>query len=128
MRQRLLKWLLAATCALTASCAVITVNVYFPEKDVKEAYKSLDDMLLKHDKDAPKPPQSEGKESSVFRFSLVSEAAAAEPQADELAVELASMPEVSKAYEEMKGRVHQLDELRASGVVGEGNNGALVVR
>ncbi|HBA87693.1 MAG TPA: DUF1318 domain-containing protein, partial [Geobacter sp.] len=39
--------LLALSCLFLAACAVITVNVYFPEKAAKEAYKSLDDMLLK---------------------------------------------------------------------------------
>jgi hypothetical protein len=29
------------------SCAVITVNIYFPEKDVKEAYKNLEKELMK---------------------------------------------------------------------------------
>ena len=29
-----------------AACAIITVNVYFPEKDIKSAYKSLEDELL----------------------------------------------------------------------------------
>ena len=33
------------------SCAVITVNIYFPEKDVKEAYKSLEKELMKPDKE-----------------------------------------------------------------------------
>ena len=36
-----------------AACAIITVNVYFPEKDVKAAYKSLEDELLEP---APKKP------------------------------------------------------------------------
>jgi hypothetical protein len=50
-----LKWSIAALCALLAACAVITVNVYFPEKDVKQAYKSLDEMLLKEGVDTKQP-------------------------------------------------------------------------
>ena len=38
-----------------AACAIITVNVYFPEKDVKAAYKSLEDDLLDP---TPKKPGS----------------------------------------------------------------------
>jgi hypothetical protein len=44
-----------------AACAVITVNVYFPEKDVKSAYKSLEEELLQPTpkKEAPvQPPTS----------------------------------------------------------------------
>ncbi len=47
MFANIVKWFVAALCGLLAACAVITVNVYFPEKDVKQAYKSLDEMLLK---------------------------------------------------------------------------------
>jgi len=32
MKKRLMKGLLVSACALLAACAVITVNVYFPEK------------------------------------------------------------------------------------------------
>ena len=55
MLKQFLKWLSAGLCGILAACAVITVNVYFPEKDVKQAYKSLDEMLLKQGGDA-KPP------------------------------------------------------------------------
>ena len=51
MKLKILKWIIAACCGVIAACAIITVNVYFPEKDVKQAYKSLDDMLL-HQGDA----------------------------------------------------------------------------
>ena len=58
MRNRIMKWLSAGLCGLLVSCAIITVNVYFPEKDVKQAYKSLDEMLLKQ-QDGTKPPVEE---------------------------------------------------------------------
>jgi hypothetical protein len=38
------------------------------------------------------------------------------------------MPEVQKAYSEMKARLPQLNALRDSGAVGEGNGGNVVVR
>ncbi len=38
-----------------AACANITVNIYFPEKDVKSAYKSLEEELLQ----TPKKEQQE---------------------------------------------------------------------
>lgn len=140
----MLKWLLALTCSVLAACAVITVNVYFPEKDVKQAYKSLDDMLLKQGADtAPPTPESTPSndrkapepvkpQSSLFgdrfHFAIVSEACAAESVADQLTVELSNMPEVLKAYDEMKTRLPKLDALRDSGAVGETRQGLVTVR
>lgn len=137
MRNRILQWVGAALCGLLAACAIITVNVYFPEKDVKEAYKSLDDMLLKQQGDkapegvVPQRDQKKREESKPlgrFRLSLVSEAYAEDKVADDLAVELSSMPEVLKAYEELNARLQKLDALRDSGAVGESRQGLISVR
>ncbi len=164
MSKKIVKWFLAALCGLLAACAVITVNVYFPEKDVKQAYKSLDDMLLKQGEDAAKPaagqpatgapqegqpagdepagtqppgteennPPEVKPQSSLsgerFRFSLASVAYAAENIADELAVEMSSMPEVLKAYDEIRATIPELKVLRDSGAVGENKQGLLTVR
>ncbi|MBU5611530.1 DUF1318 domain-containing protein [Geomonas azotofigens] len=141
MNRRLIKLLLALACFSLAACAVITVNVYFPEKAAKEAYKSLDDMLLKSgDKPAaPAPPPGlppaapqDKPQSRLFdslpRFSLVSEAYAADTDADAdaLAVELSSMPEVLKAYDDMSKRLPRLNALFASGAVGLSKQGLVV--
>ncbi len=141
-----LKLLIAAFCGLFAACAIITVNVYFPEKDVKQAYKSLDDMLLKQGdgkggtdqapaQPSPAPagePQEPPKPQShlvVPGFSLVVEAHAAEANvADELAIELSSMSDVLKAYDEMNKRLPELNRLRDSGAVGETNQGLVTIR
>jgi Protein of unknown function (DUF1318) len=144
MRKQWIKWLCAGLCGLLASCAIITVNVYFPEKDVKQAYKSLDEMLLKQGGEAKPPVEGqpggteEQKKEEVkpqsrlfngnFSVSLIAEACAQEPVADELAVEIASMPEVLKAYDEMRNRLPQLNALRDSGAVGLNKQGLVVVR
>ena len=158
MFKKITKLTLAVICGVLAACAVITVNVYFPEKDVKQAYKSLDDMLLKQGDDTGKPaakpaegqpaggepagtqtpgteenkppevkPQSsiEGKH---FELSLITTAFAAGDIADELAVEMSSMPEVLKAYDQIKASIPQLNALRDSGAVGENKQGLLTVR
>ena len=137
-----LKNCLMLLCGMLAACAIITVNVYFPEKDVKQAYKSLDDMLLKEGGeettpgDAPQslpngtkqePPQSFFGEGRLT-FSFVGTAHAEEPIADQLAIEIASNPEVLKAYEEMKERLPELNRLRDSGIVGETKQGLVSVR
>lgn len=52
MRNPIISALLASAIALLASCAFITVNVYFPEKEVKKAFKTLDEQLLRQDGEA----------------------------------------------------------------------------
>ena len=143
MKLRFIKGLVAITCFWLAACAVITVNVYFPEKAAKEAYKSLDDMLLKGGADkapageqappaAPASAQPEKPQSSLFNelpsFSLVSDANAAEADADALAIELSSMPEVLKAYDDMYHRLSRVNALFTSGTVGLTNQGLVSVR
>lgn len=142
MKNKLMKLLLGLACVSLAACAVITVNVYFPEKAAKEAYKSLDDMLLKSgDKPATPatppglPPAAPGDkpQSRLFdrlpEFSLVTEAFAADTDADAdaLAVELSSMPEVLKAYDDMSKRLPRLNALFASGSVGLSKQALVVV-
>lgn len=138
MNLNLLKWLVSACCGALAACAIITVNVYFPEKDVQQAYKSLDEMLLKQGDAAGKgdqaPPETNDVEKprsglQPFRFSLVPEAVAQESAtADALAVELAAMPDVLAAYDEMRARLPRLNALRESGAVGETFQGLVTVR
>lgn len=133
MKNKLLKFLLAVCCCLLAACAFITINVYFPEKAAKEAYKSLDDMLLKNQgvekTPAPSPAPTPQTPQSEFKLpSLVSTAYAADKESDELAVEMASMPEVNQAYAEMNQRLPRLNALFDSGTVGLTNQGLVTIR
>jgi len=144
MFNNIVKWFAAALCGLLAACAVITVNVYFPEKDVKQAYKSLDEMLLKQGGETRPPAEGqpaggeEKKEEEVkpqsslsgtrFNLSLVAVADAAETMADELAVETSSMPEVLKAYDDLRALLPRLNTLRDNGAVGENKQGLISIR
>ncbi len=142
MKKKLFIWLSAICCGLFAACAVITINVYFPEKAAKEAYKSLDEMMLKNPPPAQsdKPPAREEKsspapvtapQSFLDRFpkiSLGATAHAADAESDALAIEVASMPEVTLAYEEMSQRLPRLTALFDSGAVGLTNQGLVTVR
>jgi len=137
-----LKSLLAFACFLLAACAVITVNVYFPEKAAKEAYKSLDEMLLKPGEQpsgekSPSvvPTEPKGQpQSRIFdelpTFSLVSAAYAADADADAdaLAIELSSMPEVLNAYDEMSKRLPRLNALFNNGALGLTKQGLVTPR
>ncbi|MBJ6724795.1 DUF1318 domain-containing protein [Geomesophilobacter sediminis] len=144
MKRIMTQWAAVVGCLLLTACAVITVNVYFPEKAAKEAYKSLDEMLLKRGDGkstpagppAPPPEQTPppvGPQSSLIRnlqasLSFVGTAYAEENEADTLAVELSSMPEVIKAYDEMNSRLPQITALYNSGAVGLTNQGLVAVR
>jgi hypothetical protein len=113
---------------IIVSCAVITVNIYFPEKDVKEAYKTLEKELMGTDtKTEERKPA--GKPESSIRFELVASAYAQESGLSEKLSDLMKkMLDVVNAYKEMGARVTDIDRLRDGGIVGEGNKGLLVIR
>ena len=132
------KFFIGALFFMMVSCAIITVNIYFPEKDVKEAYKTLEEELMSPDEQKPDEKQPEAKPESSIRFEFVSSAYAQEGDpSDKFTGEdlsgkiteiVKKMPDVVDAYEEMGARIADTDRLRDSGKVGEGNNGLLVVR
>ncbi|ABB30516.1 putative lipoprotein [Geobacter metallireducens RCH3] len=142
MPMKIFVWMLAVVAGILASCAFITVNVYFPEKEVKKAFKTLDEKYLgKEGGEAPVPEQPPAgaepapaeKPQSRFEgarwpLAVTATAWAAEDAAGGLVVELSRMPEVVKAYEEMRGRLTTLDQLRDGGIVGETNQGLVTVR
>lgn len=112
------------------SCAIITVNIYFPEKEVKEAYKELEKELMTPGGPGQEPTSKpEGKPEGSSKFELISSAYAQEAGlADNIAQIVKRMPEVVNAYKEMGARLPAIDKLRDSGAVGEGKDGLLVVR
>lgn len=132
MKKRV-KLAMLAGLVIIAACAVITVNVYFPEKDVKEAYKALEKELMTDQKGGEeKPatkPDEKTKPESLLRFELVATAYAQEAgMADKIAELVKKMPDVVNAYKEMGARIAETDRLRDSGAVGEGKDGFLAPR
>jgi len=123
-----MKFFVVSLCLILISCAVITVNIYFPEKDVKEAYKLLEkDLMAPEGQPEEKAPQ--GKPESLLHFELVTSAYAQEAGLpDKIAEIVKKMPDVVNAYKEMGARIADIDRLRGSGLVGEGKNGLLAVR
>lgn len=124
-----------------AACAVITVNVYFPEKDVKSAYKSLEEELLQtpkqEQKEAPaQPPKSSLRQGlpsllavvRAWRITLVTEAMAQDDLSRRITEEIKGYPEVVAAYKGVGGRLARMNQLRDQGLVGEGNDGKAVLR
>src|SRR3972149_4094589 len=122
-----------------AACAIITVNVYFPEKDVKAAYKSLEDELLEPDPKkpgsapSPKPTSRLSRRpllaaANVWQFALVGDAFAQDDLAQRIAEEIKTYPEVVAAYKAMGQRLERLNQLRDQELVGEGRDGKVVLR
>jgi len=129
MKKNLFLMMTISFFVVAVSCAVITVNIYFPEKDVKEAYKSLEKELMTPEKGQEEKPQEKPKPESSISIGLVNSAFAQEPGLGEKIVEIVKkMPDVVSAYKEMGARIGEIDRLRDSGSVGEGNNGLLGIR
>ena len=129
--KRRFRFAVGALFFIIASCAVITVNIYFPEKDVKEAYKTLEKELMTPGKkmDETKPEKAPtGKPESWLRFEFAAAYAQESGLAGNIAEIVKKMPDVVNAYREMGARVADTDRLRDGGSVGEGKDGLLVIR
>lgn len=126
-----LKLLYTAAAFIIASCAIITVNIYFPEKDVKEAYKQLENELMTPEQEMEQKKNDAQKDQSweLPRFEFVPSAYAQEPgMADKIAEIVKRMPDVVNAYRDMGARYPDTERIRDAGAVGEGNAGLLVIR
>ena len=135
------------------SCATITVNVYFPAEEVKQAYTNLEEEFLLEDipenedttaPQAPPPPGSSLRDyyeeeptitvtkvvplTGEFNFDLINKAFAQENIARTIEAELKKMPNVVKAFQARSARRGKVNALLSSNKVGEGNNGMLVAR
>ena len=111
------------------SCMVVNVNVYFPAKDVKDAYKMLEEELMTPEQGKPKEKPAEEKPQSSIEFELVTSAHAQEPDlAKKIAEIVRKMPDVVNAYKNIGARLGDLDKMRESGAVGEGRDGMLAIR
>ena len=144
-----LKFLLLAASFYAASCATITVNVYFPAEEVREAYSSLEEEFL--EEPAPQPttapgakptpgPQSENKypdkpvlsERKVIvlkkEVSLdFGEYAWAQGNiAQQITEKIRSMPDVIEAYKRRSQRLTTIWLMVSQGRVVEGSQGLLV--
>jgi len=127
MRKRTMV-LLGVLFFIVGSCMMITVNIYFPEKEVEQAFKILEKELMTPEGEEQNP-NPETKPGSFLKFEWVTSAFAQEPGlSDKIAEIVKKMPAVVNAYKEMGGRIADIDKLRDNGAVGIGNNGMLVFR
>jgi hypothetical protein len=137
------------------SCATVTVNVYFPAEEVRQAYETLEEELLKPPQEetpgterAPKQGEVEKKPQSLLKypdkpqlqsrrliilkrkFSLdLSKFVWAQDNLDrEIVNEIRNMPDVVQAYRNRGKRLDVINNMLSQGKVGLGNKGLLVQR
>lgn len=143
--------ILVLTLISLSSCAIVTVNVYFPAEEVQKAYRSLEEELLQSPQEEapeteqapqekpqslrnyPEEPQLKSRRLIVLkrRFQINIGVPAAWAQgnlAGQITNELRKMPEVMEAFRGRSQRLSTLNDLRSQGKVGEGNRGLLVRR
>ena len=151
----IIKPLVLFMCFLVVSCATITVNVYFPAEEVRDAYSSLEEEFLEQgmeDKStseqapdtqtvSPTPkPQSRNvypDEPAVSETKVVvikreisldfSNYAWAQGNiSQQIAQKIRAMPEVINAYKSRAKRQNVIDQLLSQKKVAEGTQGLLV--
>jgi cytoskeletal protein RodZ len=138
------------------SCATITVNVYFPAEEVREAYSSLEDEFLEQDaqgttdsEKAPQPtpspsPGPQGKadypdkpiltktETKVIilkrelSLDFSNYAWAQGNISEQITQKIRSMPDVIAAYKRRAQRASEINQMLSKGLVAEGSQGLLV--
>ena len=142
-------------CFYLVSCATITVNVYFPAEEVRDAYSSLEEEFLEQDADdgsnseqtpdtqtvqpTPKPQSrniypdepviSEKKVVVIKRkisLDFSNYAWAQGNISQQIAKEIRGMPEVISAYKSRAKRQDVIDPLLSQKKVVEGTQGLLV--
>lgn len=147
------KFCLIAFPILVQACATITVNVYFPAEEVREAYINLEEELLRPQKgDEPLgwlPPASEesvAEPESRRRYgetpllkhrrfirlrknlslNLSNFAWAQDDIAGEITKRIRNMPPVVRAFQDRGKRLGAISKLLSDRKAGEGNRGLLV--
>lgn len=144
-----LKFLLLAASFYAASCATITVNVYFPAEEVREAYSSLEEEFLEQPPAQPTPspaakptPGPQGKKSypdepvlserkvivlkKEVSLDFGEYAWAQGNIAQQITEKIKSMPDVIDAYKRRSQRLTTVRQMLSQGLVAEGSQGLLV--
>lgn len=110
---------------LLISCATITVNVYFPDKDVEAAYENIEkglDFDVVHTKKDTQALKAKPKSRSESVFGILP--AYAEGQIN-INAELEKMEDVQESMARRKERIETLVQLFDAWRVGLGNSGLI---
>ncbi len=150
-----LTFCLISVLIMMQACATITVNVYFPAEEVREAYINLEEELLKpQEGDEPVSESPPEKEKSItepqgvwkypdkplltyrrfirlrkkFSLDLSKFAWAQDNIAKEITNKIRNMPAVVRAFQSRGRRLGEINKMLSDHKVGEGNQGLLVPR
>ena len=114
--------------AVLAAC--VTVNVYFPEAEVRDLSKQIEDEIRKQAAQqsgeappAPQPPPAPNLGASVFDLLVGATPALAQVAQPEI-----TNPAIRKIIDSRSGRYNELRRYLDQGVLGENNKGLLEVR
>ena len=155
---RILNKSLSVFLFLNLSCAIVTINVYFPAEEVKDVFKALEDELLddteQEDADTETDVEQESMEeenasdseqtsfiypsepnittSKIIAtkrvFTLIPEVYAAGSITSKILNSIKSNPEIQKAYDRRNGRLSAINKILSKRLAGEGNTGLVVAR
>jgi len=127
MKKQIVKYLALPLLAfIVISCAVITVNVYFPTEAVEEAAEKIIDEIQAEDGSQSTADNSDQQsffqKSGPFNFFENSTV-----YADEIDLNLTT-PAIRKLVDSMKARNTAIMRFKGKGTIGETNDGMLAIR
>lgn len=155
---RILNKSLSVFLFLNLSCAIVTINVYFPAEEVKDVFKALEDELLddteQEDTDTETDVEQESMEeenasdseqtsfiypsepnittSKIIAtkrvFRLVPEVYAGSSLTKKILNIIKNDPAVQEAYDRRNNRLSAVNKLLSKRLVGEGNKGLILKR
>jgi len=135
---RILNKSLSVFLFLNLSCAIVTINVYFPAEEVKDVFKALEDELLDDTEQEDADTETDVEQESNITtskiiatkrvFTLIPEVYAAGNITSKILKNIKSNPEVQKAYDRRKGRLSAINKILSKRLAGEGNKGLIVPR
>lgn len=155
---RILNKSLSIFLFLNLSCAIVTINVYFPAEEVKDVFKALEDELLddteQEDADTETDVEQESMEeenasdseqtsfiypsepnittSKIIAtkrvFRLVPEVYAGSSLTKKILNIIKNDPAVQEAYDRRNNRLSAVNKLLSKRLVGEGNKGLILKR
>ncbi|MCP5007474.1 MAG: YdbL family protein [Planctomycetes bacterium] len=127
MKRKSVKYLgLPVVIFFIVSCAVITVNIYFPTEAVEMAAEKIIDEI-EGGEESDVNPEVEGPQSlflrGVPRFTISS----ASVYAEEIDLNITT-PAIRKVIDSMKARNPEIMLYKDMGVIGESHDGIIVIR
>jgi uncharacterized protein YdbL (DUF1318 family) len=127
MKKQIVKYLALPLLAFIAiSCAVITVNVYFPTEAIEDAAEKIIDEIQGEDDSLSKTDNSD--QQSFFQKSVpFNFFGNSTVYAGEINLNLTT-PAIRKLVDSMKSRNAKIMKFKDKGTIGETNNGLLAVR